>query len=53
MSPKRPTETQNEIIRRLIADGWVMRKGKGDHVNFTKSGIRFVVTVDTGVRALF
>lgn len=53
VSPKRPTETQNEIIRRLIADGWVMRKGKGDHVNFTKSGIRFVVTVDTGVRALF
>ena len=39
-------------MKRLIADGWVQRKGKGDHVNFTKPGIRFVVTVDTGVREI-
>jgi predicted RNA binding protein YcfA (HicA-like mRNA interferase family) len=29
-----------------------MRKGKGDHVNFTKPGNRFVVTVDTGVKEI-
>ena len=29
-----------------------MRKGKGDHVNFTKQGIRIVVTIDTGVREI-
>lgn len=52
MSPKRLTETPDEIIKRLLAGGWVMRKGKGDHVNFSKSGIRFVVTVDTGVKEI-
>ena len=52
MNPKRLTEKPQEIVRRLIADGWVMRKGKGDHVNFTKAGSRFVVTVDTGVREI-
>jgi predicted RNA binding protein YcfA (HicA-like mRNA interferase family) len=52
VSPKRPTESPNEVMRRLIADGWVMRKGKGDHVNFTKPGNRFVVTVDTGVKEI-
>ncbi len=39
-------------MKRLIVDGWSMRKGKGDHVNFTKPGIRFVVTIDTGVREI-
>ena len=52
MSPKRLTERPGDIMKRLIADGWVQRKGKGDHVNFTKPGIRFVVTVDTGVREI-
>jgi predicted RNA binding protein YcfA (HicA-like mRNA interferase family) len=52
VSPKRPVESPHDIIRRLIADGWVMRKGKGDHINFTKPGVRFVVTVDTGVREI-
>lgn len=52
MSPKRLTESPNEIMKRLIADGWLMCKGKGDHINFTKPGIRFVVTIDAGVREI-
>jgi predicted RNA binding protein YcfA (HicA-like mRNA interferase family) len=52
LSPKRLTESPNDIIKRLIADGWSMRKGKDDHVNFTKPGVRYVVTIDTGVREI-
>jgi predicted RNA binding protein YcfA (HicA-like mRNA interferase family) len=52
LNPKRLTESPNDIMKRLIADGWTLRKGKGDHVNFTKPGIRFVVTIDTGVREI-
>jgi predicted RNA binding protein YcfA (HicA-like mRNA interferase family) len=52
LNPKRLTESPHDIMKRLITDGWAMRKGKGDHVNFTKPGIRFVVTVDTGVREI-
>lgn len=51
MSPKRPTETPKQVIARLLADGWVERKGKGDHRNFTKPS-HGVVTVDTGVREI-
>jgi predicted RNA binding protein YcfA (HicA-like mRNA interferase family) len=51
MSPKRAVETPKEIIRRLQADGWSRRGGKGDHINFTKPG-HPVVTVDTGVREI-
>ena len=51
MSPKRLTERPREIIRRLIADGWTERPGKGDHRNFGKAG-RGVVTIDTGVREI-
>lgn len=52
LNPKRLTESPNDIMQRLITDGWSMRKGKGDHINFTKTGIRFVVTIDTGVREI-
>ena len=41
-----------ELIRRLEAEGWVRRPGKGDHVVFrhpTKPGR---VTVDTGVKEI-
>ncbi len=51
MSPKRPTETPAEVRRRLLADGWTEKAGKGDHVNFRKVGQR-VVTVDMGVREI-
>jgi predicted RNA binding protein YcfA (HicA-like mRNA interferase family) len=52
LNPKRLTESPKDIMRRLIADEWAMRKGKGDHINFTKPGVRFVVTIDTGVREI-
>lgn len=51
MNAKRPTESPKEVIRRLQADGWTERKGKGDHRNFSKPGFG-VVTVDTGVREI-
>ena len=41
-----------EVIKRLEADGWARRKGKGDHLNFNKPGHRFVVTIDPGVREI-
>ncbi|CAH1671966.1 type II toxin-antitoxin system HicA family toxin [Chelatococcus asaccharovorans] len=52
MSPKRRTETPEEVRKRLLADGWTERKGKGDHRNFNKTGIRAVITVDMGARAV-
>jgi predicted RNA binding protein YcfA (HicA-like mRNA interferase family) len=39
------------VIRRLIADGWAERPGKGDHRNFVKTR-HGVVTIDTGVREI-
>jgi predicted RNA binding protein YcfA (HicA-like mRNA interferase family) len=42
----RPTE----VIRVLEYLGWERRSGRGDHVNLTKPGVRFVVTIDTGKR---
>jgi predicted RNA binding protein YcfA (HicA-like mRNA interferase family) len=51
VSPKRSTERPRDVIRRLIADGWIERPGKGDHRNFAKTG-RGVVTIDTGVREI-
>jgi predicted RNA binding protein YcfA (HicA-like mRNA interferase family) len=51
LNAKRPTERPRDVIRRLIDDGWLERKGKGDHRNFVKSG-HGVVTIDTGVREI-
>lgn len=51
MSPKRTPETPEAIRKRLLADGWTERKGKGDHRNFRKPG-HGVVTVDMGVREI-
>ena len=53
MSPKRTPMTPRDVISRLKADGWrIKRKGPGDHVQWdhpTKPG---KVTVDTGVREI-
>lgn len=51
MSPKRPTETPADVVRRLLTDGWIKGTGRGDHVNFRKPG-HGVVTVDMGVREI-
>lgn len=52
MSPKRSPESPKDVIKRLEAEGWMSRAGKGDHRNFTKPGMRAVVTVDTGAREI-
>jgi predicted RNA binding protein YcfA (HicA-like mRNA interferase family) len=48
--PKRKPQTPQEIRKRLLADGWKERAGRGDHVNFNKPGVPLVITVDMGVR---
>ncbi|WP_304426813.1 type II toxin-antitoxin system HicA family toxin [uncultured Adlercreutzia sp.] len=35
-------------MARLANEGWIMRAGKGDHVNFFKPGIPALITIDTG-----
>jgi predicted RNA binding protein YcfA (HicA-like mRNA interferase family) len=48
--PRRRAQTPEEVRKRLLADGWKERAGRGDHVNFNKSGVPAVITVDMGVR---
>lgn len=50
MNATRRTETTAEVIKKLEADGWTRRGGKGDHINFFKPGARYIVTIDTGRR---
>ena len=52
MPKKHPPMTPAEVSKMLENDGWTGRKGKGDHVNFSKTGHRFVVTVDMGAREI-
>jgi predicted RNA binding protein YcfA (HicA-like mRNA interferase family) len=41
-----------ELIRRLQAEGWVARAGKGDHRIFRHPDRPGHVTVDTGVKEI-
>lgn len=34
-----------ELIKRLIADGWVKQRQSGSHVTLTKPGVRKIITV--------
>jgi predicted RNA binding protein YcfA (HicA-like mRNA interferase family) len=52
MTRKHLLESPREVVRRLLADGWIERAGKGDHRNFTKLGQSMVITVDLGVREI-
>jgi predicted RNA binding protein YcfA (HicA-like mRNA interferase family) len=52
MTRKHLPQTLREVVRRLLADGWIERAGKGDHRNFTKPGHPMVITVDLGVREI-
>ena len=52
MNATRKAETTKEVVRRLEADGWVARPGKGDHINYTKPGVRQLITIDTGRREI-
>ncbi len=47
----RGTMSAKEVVRRLGADGWVVkRRGPGDHVQFTHPEKPGRVTVDMGAR---
>lgn len=52
MNASRGAQTTKDIIRRLEAEGWKARGGKGDHVNYTKPGLRYLITIDTGRREI-
>lgn len=52
MNATRRAETTKVVVKRLEADGWVARSGKGDHVNYTKPGARLLITIDTGRREI-
>lgn len=52
MSATRRAETTKDVMKRLEADGWVARGGKGDHINYTKPGVRHLITIDTGRREI-
>jgi predicted RNA binding protein YcfA (HicA-like mRNA interferase family) len=41
-----------DLVRRLEAEGWVARSGKGDHIVFRHSQKLGHVTVDTGVKEI-
>ena len=50
MNATRRAEKTVDVVRRLERDGWIQRGGKGDHINFSKPGVREIITVDTGLR---
>lgn len=53
MSPKRTPMTPREVVSRLKADGWrIKRKGPGDHVQWDHPKKPGKVTVDMGVREI-
>lgn len=52
MSATRRAETTKDIVKRLEAEGWSARGGKGDHVNYTKPGVRQLITIDSGRREI-
>ncbi|PHM75124.1 type II toxin-antitoxin system HicA family toxin [Xenorhabdus kozodoii] len=37
--------SSSELIKRLIADGWVKARQDGSHVTLTKLGVREIITV--------
>ncbi len=47
----RREDRPRELVRRLLAEGWVERKGKGDHRNFVRPGFP-VVTIDMSRREI-
>jgi predicted RNA binding protein YcfA (HicA-like mRNA interferase family) len=50
MARRRKAETPEQVRKRLLDDGWVERKGRGDHLNFNKAGQPMVITLDMGAR---
>lgn len=52
MNATRRAETTKEVMKRLELDGWQACGGKGDHVNYSKPGVRQLITIDTGRREI-
>jgi predicted RNA binding protein YcfA (HicA-like mRNA interferase family) len=52
LNATRKAETTKDVMKRLEADGWQARGGKGDHVNYTKPGVPQLITIDTGRREI-
>jgi predicted RNA binding protein YcfA (HicA-like mRNA interferase family) len=52
MPKGRRPKSPRELRKLLLADGWIERSGKGDHVNFNKPGRPHVITLDMGVREI-
>lgn len=48
MTKKRSPMTPAEVVKRLEAEGWTGRRGKGDHMVFSRRG----VTVDMTAREI-
>lgn len=46
----RREDRPRHIVKRLLAEGWIERKGKGDHRNFVKT--HAIVTIDMGRREI-
>ncbi len=40
------------VAARLLREGWVRRRGKGDHVNFSKPERPALITIDMGKKEL-
>lgn len=41
-----------KVRARLKKEGWVGRKGKGDHINFKKEGSPHLITLDMGLKEI-
>ena len=52
--PKQRTMSRDtrKVMARLTREGWTMRPGKGDHVNFSKPETRRIITIDTGKKQM-
>ena len=52
--PKQPSESRDtrKAMSRLRREGWKMRPGKGDHVNFSKPGVAALITIDVGKKEI-
>ncbi len=49
MSENRDTK---KVVQQLRQEGWIERRGKGDHVNFRKDGNPLLITIDTGKKEI-
>lgn len=52
MPKKHQPMTPAEVCKRLEAEGWIGRPGKGDHRVYRRPGARAVVTIDMGRREI-